>query len=204
LDKLSSHLKLTHHDLDVHPLNAGYNEPLNQLPVSKKKVLLFLGANIGNMTLNEASEFLDYASSRMEKKDIMLIGFDLKKDPKIIHRAYDDKEGITRELNLNLLKRLNNTVGAKFDLSQFDHYPNYNPETGTASSYLISLRDQDVFIGALNRAIHFTQWETIHTEISQKYDLLIIEKMLTGAGLEIVDLFFDKDHYFCDVVATKQ
>jgi L-histidine Nalpha-methyltransferase len=68
----------------------------------------------------------------------------------------------------------------------------------------VSLKDQDVQVRGLDKTFHFTQWETIHTEISQKYDLLMIDNLLADAGLEIVDLFFDKDHFFCDVVAMKQ
>lgn len=204
LGELSSRLSVRHPGLDLQPIHASYQDALEHLPSSTRKVLLFLGANIGNMTVEEASEFIKSTASRMAKRDVMVIGFDLKKDPRIIHRAYDDSRGVTRDFNLNLLTRLNKTLGAKFDLSQFSHYPDYNPQNGTASSYLVSMRDQDVHIAALNKTIHFSQWETIHTEISQKYDLLMIEKMLTNAGLDITDLFFDKDHYFCDVVAVKE
>lgn len=204
LGELSLRLSNRHPYLDLQPIHASYDDALQFVHESKRKVLLFLGANIGNMSVQEASGFLTRISKHMAKRDAMVIGFDLKKNPRIIHRAYDDASGVTRAFNLNVLKRLNSTIGATFDLSQFDHYPEYNPQTGTASSYLVSLKDQDVFIRALNRTIHFTQWETIHTEISQKYDLLTIENILTHADLEITDLFFDKNHYFCDVVAIKQ
>jgi L-histidine Nalpha-methyltransferase len=204
LGGLSSRLSNRFPEIDLQPIHASYEEALIHLPAAMRKVVLFLGANIGNMSVQEASDFLVNISGRMAKRDLMVIGFDLRKDPRIIHRAYDDSQGVTREFNLNVLRRLNTTVNARFDLKQFDHYPDYNPETGTASSYLVSLKDQDVLIGRLNQTIHFSQWETIHTEISQKYDLLTIEKMLTAADLEITDLFFDKDHYFCDVVAIKQ
>lgn len=204
LEELTSRMVSRHRDLEIRPLHASYDEALSLLPPTQKKVLMFLGANIGNMTIDEAQEFLIATSRRLSKRDVMLIGFDLKKDPRIIHRAYDDPSGVTRNFNLNILKRLNGTVGAQFDLTQFDHYADYNPETGTAASYLISLKDQNVAIKTLGKTIHFSQWETIHTEISQKYDLLMIERLLTHAGFEITDLFFDKDHYFCDVVAIKQ
>lgn len=204
LDELASRVSSRHFGLDIRPLHASYDEALSLLPPAKKKVLLFLGANIGNMTIQEAQQFLKVTSSRLSKRDVVMIGFDLKKDPRVIHQAYDDSRGVTRDFNLNILKRLNRTAGAQFDVSHFNHYAVYNPETGTAASYLVSLKDQDVAIKALGKTIHFGQWETIHTEISQKYDLLMIEKMLTSVGLEITDLFFDKNHFFCDVVAIKQ
>jgi L-histidine Nalpha-methyltransferase len=200
---LSSRLLSNYESLDIKTLNADYDEALDSMPAYNKKVLLFLGANIGNMRIDEASEFLTKIATRFSKKDVLVVGFDLKKDPRVIEAAYNDSAGITREFNLNILKRLNATMKADFNLQQFEHYPEYNPETGTASSYLVSLKDQNVHVGAIGKTFHFGQWETIHTEISQKYDLLMIDKMLNDAGFEIADLFFDKAHYFCDVVAVK-
>lgn len=204
LEELGTRLRKKYPDLNVDPLNATYHEAVGMLPDSKKKVLLFLGANIGNMPVLEAGQFVHDIARQMKRRDIMLIGFDLKKAPRIIQRAYDDASGVTRAFNFNLLTRLNTELGAEFDITLFDHCPDYNPESGTAASYLVSLKDQDVLIRGLGKTFHFSQWETIHTEISQKYDLLMIERMLTGAGFEISDLFFDSNHYFCDVVAVKQ
>jgi L-histidine Nalpha-methyltransferase len=200
---LSSRLLSSHPELNIKTVNASYEDAIKNLSRTCRNVLLFLGANIGNMSTDEASGFVRDMSSQLSVKDLVVIGFDLKKDPSIIEAAYNDEAGVTRAFNLNVLTRLNETLGAKFDLSLFQHYPSYNPETGTASSYLVSLKDQDVPISALQRSFHFSQWETIHTEISQKYDLLTIDRLFADAGLEIVDLFFDHQHFFCDVVAMK-
>ncbi len=70
---------------------------------SNKKLVLFLGANIGNFKFNEMPVFLQKLRSLLSKGDMVLIGFDLKKNPKKILAAYDDKAGYTREFNLNLL-----------------------------------------------------------------------------------------------------
>ena len=40
---------------------------------------------------------------RMEKKDILLVGFDLQKKHTILNAAYNDKAGMTAKFNLNLL-----------------------------------------------------------------------------------------------------
>ena len=74
---------------------------------------------------------------------MVLMGFDLKKNPKTVLAAYNDKEGITKRFNLNLLERINRELNADFDLSKFEHYPTYDPETGACKSYLVSLEDQD-------------------------------------------------------------
>ena len=43
---------------------------------------------------------------------------------------------LTERFNKNLLRRINNELEADFDLDQFMHWETYNPETGTALSYL--------------------------------------------------------------------
>lgn len=204
LAQLSRRLKKTLPDLEIQPVNKSYYEAVGDLQGDEKKVIFFLGANIGNFTPQEALAFLKNISVHLEGQGQALIGFDLKKDPRVIARAYDDEGGITKAFNINLLRRLNRELGAQFSLTQFDHYASYDPETGAARSFLVSLKDQDVPIAALKKTYHFAHWETINTEISQKYDLLMIEKTLSEAGLEIVDLFFDANHFFCDVLVKKR
>lgn len=203
LEQLSRRLKKNLPELDIQPVNKSYYDAVGDLHGDEKKVIFFLGANIGNFTPQEALGFLKNISVHLEGDGLALIGFDLKKDPRIIARAYDDEGGITKAFNINLLRRLNRELDAQFALTQFDHYASYDPETGAARSFLVSLKDQDVLIGALKKIYHFAHWETINTEISQKYDLLMIEKTLSEAGLEIVDLFFDAGHFFCDVLVRK-
>lgn len=101
--------------------------------------------------------------------DLLLIGFDLKKHPKIILDAYNDKQGFTRRFNLNLLTRINTELDADFNIARFEHYPTYDPETGACKSYLISLEEQQVNIG--NTKINFSENEHIFMEISQKYTI---------------------------------
>jgi L-histidine Nalpha-methyltransferase len=198
-DRLTSKLP----KLEVSPIQSEYFDGLEHLDSDDRKVILFLGANIGNLTPEEAKDFLSKLHQSISRKDLILIGFDLKKDPEVIEAAYDDTKGVTRRFNLNLLKRLNREFGANFDLDQFEHVPVYDPETGAAKSFLLSMTDQMVNIEALGRNFHFSQWESIFTEISQKYDLLSMERLLSIAGLEIVDLFFDSKHYFCDVLLKR-
>jgi L-histidine Nalpha-methyltransferase len=191
--------------LDVQPINKRYDEALASLAHDHlRKVFLFMGANIGNFSVKEATKFIASIADVMQEEDQLLIGFDLKKDPRMIQAAYDDPHGITRDFNLNLLVRLNRELGADFQLDQFSHYPYYDPETGTTKSYLVSLREQDVYLEACERAVHFNRWEIIHTEISQKYDMTMIRRMASEAGLIIEKTFYDCKHYFCDVLLTKK
>jgi L-histidine Nalpha-methyltransferase len=203
LDQLTRRLSALLPQLDIQPVHKNYFKAVEELQGEEKKIIFFLGANIGNFTRQEALTFLRNISSHLQGQGLALIGFDLKKDPRIVAKAYDDEGGITKAFNLNMLQRLNLELGAQFVINQFDHYASYDPETGAARSFLISLKDQDVPIQALQKVYHFAHWETINTEISQKYDLLMIEKILSEAGLEIVDLFFDSQHFFCDVLVKR-
>src|SRR5690625_5538623 len=74
----------------------------------------------------------------MKKDDAILVGMDLKKHPRLIQNAYDDRAGITRDFNLNLLRRFNREMGANFELDRFDFYSLYDPLSCEVRSYLVS------------------------------------------------------------------
>lgn len=204
LKELKSSLATEIPDLQVAPLESEYFNALNSLPnnPSERKVVLFLGSNIGNFTGALADKFLAQLRMSLNKGDMVLIGMDLKKDPEIILRAYNDPTGITRSFNLNVLQRINNELGGEFDIDKFIHWPTYDPLTGEAKSYLVSAMDQDVYIAALDRSIHFGQWEPVHTELSQKYDLAMMSDMAEKAGFEITHNFFDCKHWYVDTLWT--
>ena len=188
-------------DLRIEPQNKTYDQALVHLRDNdEKKIILFMGANIGNFTVQQAAQFLKRLVVPLTKADMLLIGFDLKKDPRVIHEAYDDPNGVTADFNLNLLNRLNHELGARFNIEDFSHYPFYDPESGAMKSFLISMKEQDVYVEALQRSVHFEAWETIQTEISQKYSIEMIERIMALTGLQIIELFFDNDRYFCDVL----
>lgn len=204
LEQLQSRLENLVPDLHIQPIHKRYEEALEDIAHDPmRKVFLFLGANVGNFSIDSATQFVNSIAQAMNENDKLLIGFDLKKDPQMILSAYDDLHGITRDFNMNLLVRLNRELGANFQLDQFSHYPFYDPETGTTKSYLVSLRDQDVYLEACERTVHFSRWEIIHTEISQKYDVSMIKALAVDTGLVIQDMFYDCKHYFCDVLFRK-
>src|SRR5665647_1462341 len=143
-------------------------------------------------------EFCKKLQSSLSKGDMVLIGFDLKKNPKKILAAYDDKEGFTARFNLNLLNRVNNGLDANFKLRNFAHYATYDPGNGACKSYLISLKNQKVLIG--ETVIHFEKDETIFMEISQKYSVHQIDEIASQCGFKPVAYFYDHNRYFVDVI----
>lgn len=190
--------------LDFDGKQGEYFEVLDSLGEVGKKVILFLGSNIGNLTDSRAHSFMMKISNSMNFHDKLLIGFDLKKDPQIIEQAYNDPHGFTRDFNLNLLNRINNELGGNFDLTQFEHIPEYDQEDGMAHSYLESLTDQEVCVLETGGSYKFKKGERIHTEISRKYDLETINKIAKNTGLSVKEIFYDSRKYFIDVLFEKE
>jgi dimethylhistidine N-methyltransferase len=198
LEQLSGSLQQEIPSVEVEPQQGTYTQVLNRLSDyrDRKKVILFLGSNIGNLTQEEAVEFLKKISSAMHDKDLFFMGVDQKKEPQVILDAYNDSAGVTEAFNKNLLLRMNRELEADFDPATFMHWPTYNPETGIAKSYLVSTKEQTVQVNALDLEVHFQKWETIHTEVSQKYDDTSIAWLAKEAGLEITGSWADKENCF--------
>ena len=202
LDELSDSLKEELPNLSVKAMEGEYFEALKKLKKSEaRNVVLFLGSNIGNFSHDQASVFLEGLKKCLKKNDLVMIGFDLKKDPDAILSAYNDEEGVTRDFNLNLLHRINEELGGNFKVENFRHCPTYDPLTGTTSSYLVSTAHQRVEI--MDQAVEFDQWEAIHMEVSQKYDLKDIERLAFEAGFTIQNNFYDSKKYFVNSVWKK-
>jgi uncharacterized SAM-dependent methyltransferase len=89
-------------------------------------------------------------------------------------------------------------LGAHFDPQQFTHYGTYNVHNGAMESYLISMKEEDVFIDALNRPFHFDAYEPIHLEYSYKYTLSQIEEYAALNGFVVVENYFDEKKFFVD------
>jgi len=168
-----------------------------------RKAVLFLGSNIGNFTDSQALHFLQSMAEELRQGDKVLIGFDLKKDPKVILRAYNDPEGITREFNLNLLRRINRELGADFNLDKFIHAPSYNPMTGETKSYIVSTETQAVQLKELDMEVEFFAWEAIWTELSQKYDYKMIQSLAQRSGFEVEANLTDAKNWYVDSIWRK-
>ncbi|MFN6962877.1 MAG: L-histidine N(alpha)-methyltransferase [Pyrinomonadaceae bacterium] len=186
--------------LRMEPRRGDYFDILKSLKggTGRRKVLMFLGSNVGNFTRERSIDFFRSLRAVMSENDLLFVGFDLVKDPHVIVRAYDDSAGVTAEFNLNLLRRINRELGGDFDLAKWSHYAIYRPVERAARSFLISREKQTVHIGALGRSFDFEQWEAVFMEISQKYSLTTIDGLARESGFEVKENFFDSRNYYCD------
>ena len=165
---------------------------------SRQKLVLFLGSNIGNFNPNQAIEFLIGIRNDLNPGDYLLIGFDLKKDIDRLIKAYDDSQGITKAFNLNLLTRINRELGGEFDLDSFQHLALYNPGLSAMESHLLSKKQQQVAIKALNMVVAFDYFEPIHLEFSFKFNTKDIQQMADKTGYTMKHHFSDDNGYFID------
>ncbi len=202
LEELSESLQAELPGLKVKPLNLEYFSALSKLSEMSKKrnVILFLGANIGNFHIEEAGTFLQRINWYSKKGDMLLLGADLKKDPRIITAAYNDPHGITAAFNLNLLSRMNRELGADFDTQHFMHHTFYEPVSGEVLSYLVSLKQQSVNFATLDWKTDLAAFEIIHTEISKKYSIPELESLAIEQGFQILEHFTDEKKHFLDTL----
>ncbi len=201
LDGLKERLASKLPALSVKPRQGDYFEVLSSLKgTEKRKIVLFLGSNIGNLLDQRAQLFMQNLSNNLNKNDQLFLGVDLIKSADIVLPAYNDAAGITRKFNLNLLQRINNDLGANFAVDQFEHCPEYTEEEGIAKSFLKSKIEQTVFIKSLNQTFHFEKDEKIHMEISRKYNDKIIRSLIESTSFSVVDKLVDSRRYFADYV----
>jgi dimethylhistidine N-methyltransferase len=178
--------------LEIVPVPGDFSRPL-QIPVSRNKpsVVYFPGSTIGNLTPEEAHAFLSMSRGVAAK---MLVGVDLKKDPALLHAAYNDAAGVTAAFNLNLLARINRELGADFDPRRWRHYAFYNPALGRIEMHLVALGAHDVKLG--EHRFSFAAGETIHTENSYKYSLEEFRELATKAGFKSTKVWTDRRELF--------
>ncbi len=183
--------------LEILPVCADYTSGF-EIPIPRQHsdhvVVYFPGSTIGNFDPIPAKPFLEHIASVCGPGGGLLIGMDLKKDPNVLHRAYNDPQGITAAFNLNLLERINRELNCDFQLESFKHYAFYNSREGRIEMHLVSLKDQAVHLD--NMTIPFTRGESIWTESSYKYNLDEFEQMAAAAGFRVEQVWTDEQQWF--------
>lgn len=190
--------------LRVDPVHDDYIRGLARVRAAqtgRRLLVLWLGSSIGNFDDSDAVTMLRGLSEVFGPDDVLLVGFDLLKEPEALVAAYADSQGVTAEFNYNLLRRINRELGADFDVDQYVHHATFSPSESRMESYLISKRAQTVTIGS--QRFELDAWEPIHTEVSCKYSQRRIDDLLSAAGLERVALFTDGERRFADVACRR-
>lgn len=181
--------------IKIVPLITDFTDEIH-LPLSQagRTLVFFPGSTIGNFVPAQAEEFLAKITSLVAPHGGLLIGVDLKKSPKVLERAYNDRSGWTAAFNKNLLVRLQREFGAQLDVRKFEHRAFYNALQSRVEMHLVSLEDQ--FILMAQQQFHFSKGETIRTEYSYKYTTQEFASLAAPCGLKAKKVWTDAEHLF--------
>ena len=191
LDQTAALLRRDYPSLRIEPVCADYMS-LAELPSidsTAPRLGFFPGSTIGNLEPPDAVTFLRRARQLLGPRGALVLGADLKKDPRRLHEAYNDSAGVTAAFTLNLLRRMNRELNATFDLDSFVHDAFYNPQLGRIEIYFRSLVRQSVHVAG--RTFEFAEGERIHAEYSYKYDKSDLEALAGAGGFNVDRMWTD-------------
>ncbi len=160
------------------------------------RLVIFLGGTIGNFAPEKRRSFLRKLRAGLRPEDHVLIGADLVKDVRTVKAAYDDGAGVTARFNKNLLKVLNERLGADFVPERFEHRVLYDTEEDRIEMWLHSTVNQEVHVAELNLEARFGAGEGMRTEISAKFTPDSIGRTFDEAGLTLLELYTDEQNLF--------
>lgn len=184
-------------DLEVLPVAADFTREFD-LPspsiMPERNIVFFPGSTIGNFRPEEALDLLKVMRAEAKDGGGLLIGVDLKKEPAVLERAYNDSAGVTAAFNLNMLTHLNREFGSNFDTEHFSHRAIYNEALGRIEMHLVSERNQTVTVGG--ETFEFPQGDYILSECSHKYSVEEFGNLAMRAGFTVDHVWTDPKNYF--------
>lgn len=167
------------------------------------RLLAFLGSTIGNFDADERRAFYRTLSFALSPEDVLLLGVDLVKDPQILIRAYDDDAGVTAAFNKNVLRVLNNRLGADFDISAFDHVARWDADHERIEMRLRARTRQTVKIPDPGLTVDFAAGQDLRTEISCKFRPESLADELAEGGFAVRHLWTDHVGQCAVVMASR-
>jgi dimethylhistidine N-methyltransferase len=196
LHKSVLHIREKYPFLDVLPRSGDFTQHISLPPRVRGKPALgfFPGSTIGNATPRTAASLLRAFATILGADAYLAIGFDLKKDPRILESAYDDAAGATAAFNLNLLQRMNRELHGNIPISAFEHRAVWREEHGRVEMHLIATREVQFRVaGCFYR---MGVGETIHTENSYKYSIPEAQLLARVSGWEPLAVWTDTQALF--------
>lgn len=184
-------------DLHIVPVCADFTQNF-ELPqfirTAQRRVVYFPGSTLGNFDRTQARALLARMRELVGKNGAVLIGIDLRKDPRVLERAYDDAAGVTAEFNINALRHVNRELGTDFDLDAFDHTAVWVENESRIEMHLVSKRDQVVHVGG--EKVRIQRGEHLRTEYCHKYTLESFSDLAATAGLAVKRVWLDPNKLF--------
>ena len=181
--------------LDIHATCVDYSKPWQVPDFGPGRYNAFFpGSSIGNFDPVDALKLLQQVRKLVGKEGGLLIGLDLKKDADVLEAAYNDKQGVTADFNLNILKHINEGLNIDFDVNNFSHKAIYNEGKGRVEMHLECSKSHSIDIEG--NIYSFKSGETIHTENSYKYSIDEFHALAAQAEFAPVKVWTDDEALF--------
>jgi L-histidine Nalpha-methyltransferase len=183
--------------LRITPVCADFTQPFDlpvHLAAAHRRVVYFPGSTLGNFETEAAQRVLTTMRTIIGRKGAVLIGIDLRKDPGVLKRAYNDAAGVTAEFNLNALRHMNRELGADFDVDAFEHSALWIENKSRIEMHLVSKRDQEVHLG--DETVRIQRGEHLRTECCHKYTLEGFAELASSADLAVTHVWMDAGRKF--------
>ena len=182
--------------LAVHGVVGDFLGDLEMLGDGGRRLAAFFASTVGNIHPREVPPFLSRVAGQLAPGDAFLVGVDLVKDVARLEAAYNDAAGVTAEFNRNILRVMNERLGADFDPDAFGHVAFFDRGSSWIEMRLRSLKLQRVRIPAARLDLAFEAGEEIRTEISCKYTRESFTALLPGTGLALDRWYTDPENLF--------
>ena len=184
-------------DIKVTAICAEFNQSIELnsiIKTNKNNVGFFPGSTIGNFSPINARNLLKKFAHILGDKNYLIIGVDLRKEKKLMEKAYNDSLGLTAKFNKNILNTINDKLGSMFDQDKFEHTAFFNEIEKRIEMHLVSKIDHTVKL--LGQNIEFLKGESIHTENSYKYSLKEFELLANQSGFSSYKIMKDDKDLF--------
>ena len=183
LESAGAAIQAEYPDIAIDAVCGDFEEHLAEIPSGGRRLVVFLGSTIGNLTPGPRAGFLAALSAVLEPGDHFLLGTDLVKDSDRLVRAYDDDAGVTAAFNRNVLAVINRELDADFDPDAFDHVARWNSAEQRIEMWLRASTPQRAHVAGLDMTVDFAAGEEMLTEVSCKFRPEAVTKELAAAGL---------------------
>jgi L-histidine N-alpha-methyltransferase len=190
-------------DIEIDAVCGDFEEHLGKIPRVGRRLVVFLGSTIGNLTSAPRAAFLAALSDTLQPGDGLLLGTDLVKEPGRLVRAYDDSAGVTAQFNRNVLAVVNRELEADFDVDAFEHVAKWNSDEERIEMWLRADSGQRVTVKALDLTVDFADGEEMLTEVSCKFRPEGVATELADAGLQHTHWWTDSSGDFGLSLSTK-
>jgi L-histidine N-alpha-methyltransferase len=182
--------------LDVVGSVADFERESPRVPRAGRRLMVFFAGTIGNLHPDDVPAFLRRQGAALAAGDFFLVGVDLVKDRARLEAAYNDARGVTACFNLNVLRVLNERLGADFDPDAFEHVAFFDEAKSWIEMRVRARRGMQVTIPAVPLEMALEPGDEIRTEISCKYTRESFAARMAGTGFSLDRWRTDPDRLF--------